>query len=183
MADPANDKDAAGEEGMPAAPAAGKPRRKGKAKPGGGKRRASRLAAVQALYQIEIAGIAPDAVVMEFLQHRVAEEIDGQRLGELDQALFAELVRETHARRGELDDMLSAVVDEEWSVERLDTLLKVLLRAGLYELSYKLEVPARAIIAEYVAIAHDFFFGKEPAMANGMLDRLARSLREEEFGQ
>ncbi|MEX0758672.1 MAG: transcription antitermination factor NusB, partial [Tistlia sp.] len=102
-------------------------------------------------------------------------------LGELDQALFAELVRESHARIGELDDMLSAVVDEEWSVERLDKLLRVLLRAGLYELAYKYEVPARAIISEYVAIAHDFFFGKEPAMVNGMLDRLARSLREEEF--
>lgn len=148
---------------------------------GGGRRRSARLAAVQALYQIEIARIAPDAVVLEFLQHRVSEEIDGHVLGELDQALFAEVVRESHARIGELDDMLSAVVDENWSVERLDTLMRVLLRAGLYELAYKLEVPARAIIAEYVAIAHDFFFGKEPAMVNGMLDRLARSLREEEF--
>ncbi|SMF20917.1 NusB antitermination factor [Tistlia consotensis] len=154
-----------------------------KPRPGGGKRRAARLAAVQALYQIEIAGIDPDAVVLEFLQHRVNEEIDGHALGELDQALFAELVREVHARRGELDDMLSAVVDEAWSVERLDTLLRVLLRAGLYELAYKFEVPARAAIAEYVGIAHDFFFGKEPAMANGMLDRLARSLREEEFAE
>lgn len=148
---------------------------------GGGKRREARLAAVQALYQIEIAGIAPDSVVLEFLQHRVGEEVDGHRLGELDQALFAELVRETRARIGELDDMLSAVVDPDWSVERLDSLLRVLLRAGLYELAYKFEVPARAIIAEYVAIAHDFFFGKEPAMVNGMLDKLARSLREEEF--
>jgi N utilization substance protein B len=155
--------------------------RSGASKGSGGKRRSARLAAVQALYQIEIARIEPDAVVLEFLQHRVSEEIDGQVLGELDQALFAELVRESHARIGELDDMLSAVVDENWSVERLDTLMRVLLRAGLYELAYKLEVPARAIIAEYVALAHDFFFGKEPAMVNGMLDRLARSLREEEF--
>lgn len=149
--------------------------------PGGSKRRSARFAAVQALYQVEIAKIDPDAVVMEFLTHRVAEEIDGHALGEVDQALFAELVREAHARRAELDDMLSAVLDEEWSVERLDTLLRVLLRAGLYELAYKFEVPARAVIAEYVGIAHDFFFGKEPAMVNGMLDRLARSLREEEF--
>lgn len=148
---------------------------------GGGRRRVSRFAAVQALYQIEIAGIDPDAVVLEFLHHRVAEEIDGHSLGELDQALFAELVRESHARRGELDDMLSAVLDEDWTVERLDKLLRVLLRAGVYELAYKFDVPARSVITEYVGIAHDFFFGKEPAMVNGMLDGLARTLREEEF--
>lgn len=147
----------------------------------GGKRSAARLGAVQALYQIEITGAATDRVVQEFLSHRLDEEVEGLRLGAIDDALFTDLVGGVVGEAAQLDDMLSAVLAEGWPIERLEALLKLILRAGAYELAYRLDVPARSIIKEYVDLAHAFLSGKEPGMANGVLDRLARQLRPEEF--
>ena len=144
-------------------------------------KRLARLAAVQALYQLEIGGGSPEKIVHEFLQHRLEEEVDGVSLGELSAPLFGRLVREVSHHREELDDMLTAVIAEGWAVERLETLLRAILRAGLYELAYAQDVPARAVVSEYVDLAHSFFVEKEPALVNGMLDALARQLRTEEF--
>jgi N utilization substance protein B len=91
------------------------------------------------------------------------------------------LVKGVAAEAASLDDMLAAVLAEDWPVERLETLLRVILRAGAYELGYRPEIPARVAITEYVNLAQAFFHGKEPGMANGVLDRLAHSLRPEEF--
>lgn len=146
-----------------------------------GRRSAARLGAVQALYQIEITGAAAELVVREFLSHRLEEEIEGLRLGAIDDALFSDIVGGVVGEAAQLDDMLSAVLAEGWPVERLESLLKLILRAGAYELAYRLDVPARSIIKEYVDLAHAFLSGKEPGMANGVLDRLARHLRPEEF--
>lgn len=144
-------------------------------------RRAARLAATQALYQIELGGASADHVVQEFLDHRLEEEIDGLRLAETDRRLLAELVEGVVARRDDLDDMLAAVLDRDWPVERLETLLRIVLRAGAYELSERPGVPARVIITEYLGLADAFFGGKEPGLVNGVLDRLAQTLRPEEF--
>ncbi|MFC4352835.1 transcription antitermination factor NusB [Fodinicurvata halophila] len=145
------------------------------------KRRAARLAAVQALYQIEMNKASTEAVILEFLKYRTDEEIEGYSLGEVDQKLFTELVRGVHREAADLDDMLSAVISEGWQVERLEFLLRLILRAGTYEIGHRLEFSAKAAINEYVDLAHDFFNDREPAMVNGMLDRIARSLRSEEF--
>lgn len=145
-------------------------------------RRAARLAAVQALYQIEMTDGTAERVVPDFLSHALGQEIDGVPLANLDRAFFAELVIGVCKETEELDDMLSAMLAEAWPIERLETLLKIILRAGAYELAHRPEIPAQAVIAEYVALAHAFFDGKEPGMANGVLDALARYLRGEEFG-
>jgi len=145
------------------------------------KRSMARLGAVQALYQIDLTGMTADAVLLEFLQHRMEEDLEGFRLGELDRRFFIDLVKGVASEPEPLDDMLSAVLTEDWPVERLERLLRVILRAGVYELSRRPEIPARAIIAEYVDLTRDFFGGKEPGMTNGVLDHLARSLRPEEF--
>ena len=149
---------------------------------GGGRRRsAARLAAVQALYQIELSGAAADAVLSEFLDHRLREEVDGVRLAEADRRLLRDLVAGVSAQVQALDDMLAAVLEEGWPVERLETLLRLVLRAGAYELSERPDIPVRVTIAEYVDLADAFFGGKEPGMVNGVLDRLARMLRPDEF--
>ncbi len=142
---------------------------------------AARLAAVQALYQIEMAGAPAEAVLVEFLAHRLDEEVDGVRLANADRELFAGLVRGVVADLADLDDMLAAVLDADWPVERLEALLRIVLRAGTFELSERHEVPGRVVIAEYVDLAGAFFGGKEPGLVNGVLDRLARELRPEEF--
>ena len=150
---------------------------------GGGRRRSvARLAAVQALYQLEANPEAePEIVVREFARHRFGEEIDGGQLAEADPALFADIVRGAAADREQLDSAISAALTPEWPLARLDSVLRALLRAGAYELSHRRDVPPRVAISEYTAIAYAFFSGKEPGLANGVLDRLARSWRLEEL--
>jgi N utilization substance protein B len=145
-------------------------------------RRAARLRAVQALYQIEMTGQSPGQVLEEFLAHRLDDSVAGLETGRVDTALLSTLVEGVVAKRSDLDAMIAAVLDPNWAFERLQLLLRVILRAGAYELSELTDVPARAAVAEYVDLAHAFFDGKEPGLANGVLDRLGRALRSEEFG-
>src|SRR5690606_41710484 len=120
------------------------------------RRRTARLAAVQALYQAEISSTEPDKVALEFLQHRLADDLDGLTLGEIDQQLFLDDFRGTHATRKELDDMLTAVIAADWRVERLDSMLRHILRAAAWGVSYQPQFPAKAVVAEYEGIAQDF---------------------------
>ncbi len=145
------------------------------------RRRAARLCAIQALYQIELSGGPPEAVLAEFIDHRLGEVIEGLKVDQADRDLLGALVREGAAETAALDDMLSAVLAEDWPVNRLETLLKVILRSGAFEMAYRPDVPARVVISEYVNLAEGFFERKETGMANGVLDALARHLRPEEF--
>lgn len=147
----------------------------------GARRSAARLTALQALYQLAMTGATPHSVLVEFLQHRLEEEIDGVRLAPADRDWFANLVNGVAAETSDLDDMLAAVLADDWPVERLELLLLVLLRQGAYELGYLPDVPARVVIDEYVSLAYAFFSGKEPGLVNGVLDRLAHSLRPDEL--
>ncbi len=148
----------------------------------GGRRTLARLAAIQALYQLELnTDLAPEAVVKEFAEHRLGREIDGDRYAKADEAFFADLVLGTASDREGLDEALSRSLAQEWPLWRLEAVLRAILRAAAYELLHRPDVPARVAIDEYTSIAHAFFTGKEPALANGVLDRLARSERGAEF--
>ncbi len=143
---------------------------------------AARLAAVQALYQAEITGMPPDSVILQFLEFRSDGVLDDDEAPvKPDPALFTELVRGAHTRSGEIDDMLRSVLQETWALERVELLLRCILRAGVYELLARRAVPARAAISEYVDLTDAFFDPAERGMANAILDRLARRLREAEF--
>lgn len=143
------------------------------------RRTASRLAAVQALYQIDVTGVSPATAVIEFTRHNIAGTADDESFGEADEKLFADLVEGAAARREEIDRNISAVLTPDWPLERLEIILRAILRAAVYELLARPEVPTRVIISEYLDIAHAFFAGKEPGLVNGVLDRLARTLRPE----
>ena len=147
----------------------------------GAARSVARLGAVQALYQIEMTGGDPAAVIEEFLEHRLDESQDGIVLGTADRELFRTLVEGVTAERGDLDDMLAAVLAEGWPVERLETILRAILRCGTYEIGYCTDVPPKVSITEYVKLTESFFEGKEPGMANAVLDNLAHSLRPEDL--
>ena len=157
-------------------------------KPGSGRPKrpsglsAARLLAVQALYQRAVSDQSAAEVLREFLQHRVEETIEGLKHGAVSRELLGELVEGVVKNEDMLDDMLAAVLDEDWTIERLELLLHVLLRAAAFELSDRLEVPARVVISEYVDLANAFYDGRETAFVNGLLDRLAHVLRAEEFG-
>ena len=144
--------------------------------PAGRRRSAARLAAVQALYQIELAGTPVETVIPEFLR----DGIDPDRRGAFDEALFADIVRGATARQAELDGGIGAALTPDWPLERLENVLRAILRAGAYELTARIDVPVPVIISEYLDIGHAFFAGKEPGLINGVLDRLARNLRPEE---
>ena len=146
------------------------------------KRSLARLAAVQGLYQLEMSGGNAGGVVEEFLRHRLNDEVDGVDMSEADPDLLTVLIKGTTAESERLDDMLAAVLSDDWPIERLETLLKVLLRTAVYELSERLDTPVKVVITEYMDLAHSFFSEKEPALVNGVLDRVARSLRPEELG-
>lgn len=155
---------------------------------GGGRRRAARLAAVQALYEIDVTGAGPDPVLNDFLARRWAMNAAGdvaeagtQTLVDPDPGFLADLVRGVAAHAPALDERIGPWLDGEWTVERLEVLLRAILRAGTYELAERLDVPAETVISEYVDVAHAFFAGREPGLANAVLDKVARALRPGEL--
>ncbi len=152
--------------------------RAGRPRLGGRRRTVARLAAVQALYQLELnRALDAEAVVREFARYRLGGEIEGEELAEADPAFFADVVRGAAADQERLDVDISAALVEDWPLGRLDSVLRAILRAGAWELIHRRDVPPRVSISEYTSIAHAFFTGREPAFANGVLDRLGRSLR------
>ena len=144
-------------------------------------RRAARLAAVQALYQIEVAATRSDSVIAEFVAHRLDRSIDGERAAPADRAHFVSVVEGVSRRPDDVDTLIGDVLGEGWSLRRLGALLRALMCAAAFELLEMQAVPARVVIDEYVEIAASFFSDREPAFVNGALDKLARRLRPTEF--
>jgi N utilization substance protein B len=143
------------------------------------RRSSARLAGVQALYQLEMAHAPTETVIREFVTERLGKDIDGTTYRDADVAWFTDLVRGVTERREQIDGLLAGVVERE--LKRMEALLRATLRAATYEMIARLDVPAAVILDEYVDVAHAFFGGAEPAIVNGVLDRLARQLRPNEL--
>lgn len=137
-------------------------------------RSVARLAAVQALYQMEVSGVGAEAVVREFTDHRFDRDLDGHTLAQADEAYFADLVRGVVAEQSQIDQAVAKRLAENWRLERIDATLRAILRAGAYELLRRLDVPHEVVIDEYVEIAKSFFEGPEPGFVNGALDGITR---------
>ncbi len=147
----------------------------------GSPRSAARLAAVQALYQIDLTGSTGQQTIAQFVQFYLGQEIDGDEYLAPDEVLFRELVTGTLAQKDTLDQHILGCLTAEWPLDRLETILRAILRVATFELACRADVPARVVIAEYVDIAHAFFTGREPGLINGVLDRLGRTLRTDEW--
>jgi N utilization substance protein B len=144
-------------------------------------RREARLSAVQALYQMDVANTKSKQVIYEFLNHRFGfEGEDGMVTA--DEKFFEELVEGVVREQDQIDTKLDAQLPSKWPLRRLDMTLRALLRAGVFEITQRPDVPALVVIDEYVAIAADFFDGKEPGMVNAVMDKIARAVRSAEFG-
>ena len=141
----------------------------------------ARLAAVQALYQMEIAGTGVADVVAEFELFRLGQEVDGDQYRSADKAYFRDLVVGVVEQQRTLDPTVHEALVAGWPLKRIDATLRAILRAGTYELLRRPDVPARVVITEYVDIAKAFFAVDEPRLVNGVLDRLARQIRPAEF--
>src|SRR5215510_3052163 len=145
-------------------------------------RSAARLAALQALYQLEITGIAPDEVIDEFIEHRFGRDLHSG-MPQHDEAFFADLVHGVLKHQVEIDRSIARSLASGWTLGRIDSILRALLRSAAYELVARRDVPAKVVIDEYVELARDFFDGDEPGFVNALLDRLAHAKRAAEFGE
>jgi N utilization substance protein B len=146
----------------------------------------SRVAAVQALYQAEQATQSPETVIDQFVRHRIGDtpghgDLNDGHLTEADIPLFARIVRTATQQQDTIDTMIATALPETWPLDRLDPVLRAVMRAGAAELWMADGPPAKVVINEYLDVAHGFFDGDEPRMANGILDRLAHHLRPTEF--
>lgn len=153
----------------------------GKQRTGLTRRRAARLGAVQALYQIELTGEPADRVADEFDAHRLsdllAEFEPGDDSPDVDREWFRLLVRGTAQRVAELDPEIAGCLAPGWTLERLGYLMRACLRAGAFEIAARPDVPVATVIDEYVDLAHGFFEAGEPGFVHAVLDRLGQRLR------
>jgi N utilization substance protein B len=145
------------------------------------KRGAARLAAVQALYQMDIAGSGLNEILAEFESHWIGREVEGEQYLPAEAAFFRNIVSGFLDEQRRLDPRIDAALSQRWPLKRVEALLRAVLRAGVYELERRRDVPARVVVSEYVDVARAFLGAEETGMANAVLDQLARDIRPEEF--
>ena len=147
------------------------------------KRGAARLAAVQALYQMDLAGTGLTEILAQFERHWIGREVEGAQYLPAEAAFFRDIVSGVVREQLKLDPLIDAALAERWPLKRIETILRAVLRAGAYELEHRRDVPARVVVAEYADVAAAFVERDETGMVNAVLDQLARQLRGEEFGK
>jgi N utilization substance protein B len=147
------------------------------------RRGAARLAAVQALYQMDIAGAGLNDVFAEFESHWLGSEVEGEKYLPAEAAFFRDVVAGVVRDQIELDPIIDQALAGGWPLKRIDAIIRAVLRAGTYELQHRKDVPARVVVAEYVDVANAFVDQDETGMVNAVLDQLARRFRAEEFSR
>jgi transcription antitermination protein NusB len=145
-------------------------------------RRAARLAAVQALYQMELTGEPSGVVTEEFVSFRFGCEPEITVLGPPDEAFFAAILDGVPQHQVEIDAAVTAVLTDKWKLARVDSIMRAILRAGSFELIARSDVPAKTVIDEYVELAHAFCTADEAGFVNAALDTIAKRKRAPEFG-
>lgn len=144
-------------------------------------RSAARLAAVQALYQMDIAGTPLPDILAEYETHWIGREVEGQTYPEAEAAYFRDVVSGVLREQRTLDPLVDEVLTRGWPLKRVEAVLRAVLRAGAYELMHRPDIPARVVVSEYVDVAGAFLDREETGMVNAVLDTLAKRLRGGEF--
>lgn len=147
------------------------------------RRGAARLAAVQALYQMDIAGTDLNDILAEFESHWLGGEVEGDQYLPAEAAFFRDIVRGVVADQRKLDPAIDQALSKGWPLKRVEALVRAVLRAGAFELTNRKDIPVRVIVSEYVDVANAFVDRDETGMVNAVLDMLARHMRAEDFGQ
>ena len=147
------------------------------------KRGAARLAAVQALYQMDLAGTGLNEILAEFESHWIGREVEGAQYLPAEAAFFRDIVSGVVREQRELDPLIDEALSRGWPLKRIETVLRAALRAGAYELIHRADVPARVVVAEYADVVAAFVERDETGMVNAVLDQLARRTRAGEFGR
>jgi N utilization substance protein B len=140
-------------------------------------RSAARLAAVQALYQMDMEKVGLARLLDEFHSHRLGAEIEDAQYADAEVDFFDDVVAGVNARRAEIDVLIEGKLGEMWKMSRLDKTMLQILRCGTYELIARPDVPTGAVIDEYMDVAHAFFDKKDAKFVNGLLDAVAKDMR------
>lgn len=144
-------------------------------------RAASRLAATQALYQMEIAAKGVNEILAEFETYWIGAEIEGEQYKPAEIDFFRDILNGVLKDQVAIDRMIDATLANGWPLARVESVMRAALRAAVYELKKRKDIPARVVITEYVDVAAAFLGRDETGMINAVLDKLARELRAEEF--
>ncbi len=144
-------------------------------------RSAARLAAVQALYQMDVTGKGINEILAEFESHWIGREIEGDQYKPAELDFFRDILHGVLADQIAIDRQVDETLASGWPLKRIESVMRAILRAGDYELRKRADIPARVIVSEYVDVASAFYEREEVGMTNAVLDALARSLRENEF--
>ena len=147
------------------------------------RRGAARLAAVQALYQMDIAGAGINDIFAEFESHWLGNEVEGEQYLPAEAAFFRDIVSGVVRDQVRIDPLIDKALEHGWPLKRIDAILRAVLRAGTYELEHRKDIPARVVVSEYVDVAHAFVEREETGMVNAVLDQIARQYRGDEFDQ
>ena len=147
------------------------------------RRGAARLAAVQALYQMDIAGAGLNDIFAEFESHWLGSEVEGEKYLPAEAAFFRDVVSGVVRDQTKLDPLVDDALAKGWPLKRIDAIIRAVMRAGAYELEHRKDVPARVVVTEYVDVANAFVDREETGMVNAVLDQLARRFRADEFSQ
>jgi N utilization substance protein B len=147
------------------------------------RRGAARLAAVQALYQMDIAGAGINDIFAEFESHWLGNEVEGDTYLPAEAAFFRDVVSGVVRDQKKLDPLIDEALSKGWPLKRIEALLRAVLRAGAYELEHRKDVPARVVVSEYVDVANAFVDREETGMVNAVLDQIGRQFRGDEFGR
>ncbi len=142
--------------------------------PRANQRGAARLAAVQALYQMDIGGTDLKNILEQFDQRRFGGEVDGEEYLPADVDFLRQIVLGVLERQLEIDPLLNRKLSDEWSLVKIDSTLRAILRAGAFELLYKTDIPVKVVINEYLDVARAFFEGEVPGMVNAVLHEISR---------
>ena len=145
------------------------------------KRGAARLAAVQALYQMDIAGTGLNDILAEFERHRLGNEVDGSQYLPAEAAFFRDIVGGTVREQRKLDPLIDDTLNKGWPLKRIETILRAVMRAGAYELAHKKDVPGRVVVAEYGDVASAFVERDEIGMVTAVLNEVGRHFRGADF--
>jgi len=146
------------------------------------KRGAARLAAVQALYQMDMTGAGLNEILAQFESHWLGREVEGEQYLPAEAAFFRDIVSGVVDVQRDLDPRIDAALEATWPLKRIEAILRSVLRAGAYELEKRIDIPARVVVSEYVDVANAFVGKTETGMVNAVLERLARNARAGEFG-
>ena len=144
-------------------------------------RAAARLAATQALYQMDVTGKGLIEILAEFESHWIGQVVEGDQYNPAEIAFFRDILAGVLADQVALDQLIDAHLVSGWPLRRIEALMRAILRAGAYEMKKRTDVPGRVVISEYVDIAGAFYDRDEAGMINGVLDTLAKKLRPVEF--